>query len=157
LPLAISSVLLGLGYMLAFGAGSWLDLRGQWVAIVLVHTLVAFPFVARIIVPALDQHDQRLDDAARLLGAPPRHVRSRVQWPMLRPSIVTAAAFAAAISLGDFGASLLLMRRDTMGLSVWISQHDLPFDVLMHAQSLALTTVLMVLVVGAFVVVERRA
>ncbi|MGB1585600.1 MAG: ABC transporter permease [Thermoplasmatota archaeon] len=156
LPLGISSVLLGLGYMLAFGAGSWLDLRGQALAIVLVHTLVAFPFVARILVPALDQHDRRLDDTARLLGATPWHVQWRVRWPLLRPAIATSAAFAAALSLGDFGASLLLMRRDNMGISVWISEHDLPFDLLMHAQSLALTTILMGMVIMAFLVAERK-
>lgn len=156
LPLGVSSVLLGLGYMLAFGAGSWLDLRGEPGAIVLVHTLVAFPFVARILIPALDQHDGRLDDAARLLGAPPADVRRRIHWPLLRPAVTTAAAFAAAISLGDFGASLLLMRRDTMGLSVWIAEHDLPFDLLMHAQSLALTAILMGMVIMAFLVVERK-
>lgn len=156
LPLGISSVLLGLGYLLAFGAGSWLDLRGQALAIVLVHTLVSFPFVARILVPAMDQHDGRLDDSAALLGATPWHVQWRLRWPLLRPAVATSAAFAVALSLGDFGASLLLMRRDTMGLSVWISEHDLPFDLLMHTQSLALTTILMGMVIMAFLFAERK-
>ncbi|HEV8361513.1 MAG TPA: ABC transporter permease subunit, partial [Candidatus Thermoplasmatota archaeon] len=120
LPLGTSSLLLGLGFALAFGAGAWLDLRGQPALVVAAHTIVAFPFVARVLLPALDQHDRRLDEAAALLGAPPSHVVARVHWPLLRAPLLAAAGFAAAISLGDFGASLVLMRPDAMSLSIWI-------------------------------------
>lgn len=155
LPLGTSSVLLGLGYLLAFGAGRWLDLRGARVAIVIVHSLIAFPFVARILMPALDQHDRRFDETAALLGANPRAVTLRVHWPMLRGPVLAAVGLAAAISFGDFGASLLLARRGTAGLAVWIGEHDVPFRAIMHAQSIALTTILMVLAAGAYLAVER--
>jgi thiamine transport system permease protein len=155
LPLGTSSVLLGLGYLLAFGSGAWLDLRGQWAGIVVVHALVGFPFVARTLLPAMHQHDTRMDDAAALLGAPPKDVLRRIQWPMLQGPVLAALGFAVAMSLGDFGASLLLMQRDTMGLMVWIGEHDRPFDGLLHAQSVALTALLGVLAAGAYLVVER--
>lgn len=155
LPLGTSSVLLGLGYILAFGAGSWLDLRGSFIAIVIVHALLGFPFVARTLLPALQQHDTRLDEAAALLGAPRKDVLRRVHWPLLRGPALAAAGFAAAISIGDFGASLLLMQRDTMGLTVWIGEHDRPFDSLMQAQAVALTAVVGVLAAVAYLVVER--
>ncbi len=155
LPLGTSSILLGLGYLLAFGAGSWLDLRGAWVAIMIVHSLIAFPFVARVLLPALDEHDRRLDEAAALLGASPASVAWRIHWPLLRGSAVAALGFAGAMSLGDFGASLLLARRETMTLAVWIGEHDQPFRSLMQAQSVALTAVLMLLAAGAYLLVER--
>ncbi len=155
LPMGTSSVLLGLGYVLAFGAGSTLDLRGARVAIVIVHSLISFPFVARILVPALDQHDRRMDEAAALLGAPPSDVVRRIHWPLLRGPLIAAGGFAAAISLGDFGASLLLARRDTMGLAVWIGEHDVPFRSILQAQSVALTAILMVLAAAAILAVER--
>jgi thiamine transport system permease protein len=156
LPLGTSSLLLGFGFLLAFGAGSWLDLRGQPLLVVMAHTLVAFPFVARALLPALEQHDPRLDEAAALLGAPPRDVVRRVHWPLLRAPALAAAGMAAAISLGDFGASLLLMRPDTMGLSVWIVRHGGfgTFDPLLRAQSVALSGLLLVLAAGAYMVVE---
>lgn len=155
LPLGTSSVLLGLGYILAFGAGAWLDLRGALIAIVIVHALIGFPFVARTLLPAIEQHDTRMDEAAALLGAPRKDVLRRIHWPLLRGPALAAAGFAAAISIGDFGASLLLMQRDTMGLTVWIGEHDRPFDSLMHAQAVALTAVVGVLAAAAYLVVER--
>lgn len=157
LPLGTSSLLLGFGYLLAFGAGAWLDLRGSVLLVVLAHTLIAFPFTARILLPALDQHDARLDEAASLLGARPRDVALRVHLPLLRAPLLVAAGMAAAVSLGDFGASLVLMRPDTMGLSVWIARHGGlgAFDPLSRAQSVALTGLLLVLAAGAYLVVER--
>lgn len=155
LPLGTSSVLLGFGYLLAFGAGSALDLRGLRIQLIIAHALIGFPFVARTFLPALQQHDRRMDEAAALLGARPRDVLLRIHWPLLQGPLLAAAGFAVAISLGDFGASLLLMRRDTMNLSVWIGEHEEAFDLLMHAQSVALSAVLMVLAALAYLGVER--
>lgn len=148
-PLGTSSILLGLGFLFAFGATGWPDLRGQAAGIVAVHTLVGFPFAARIVLPAFQQRSLRLDEAAALLGASPRAMAWRLHVPMLRAPIAAAAGLAAAISLGDFGASLVLMREDTMGLAVWIARHDQPFQPLAHAQSVALTALLMALAAAA--------
>ncbi len=155
LPIGTSSLLVGLGTIFAFGAGSWLDLRGTLWIILVAHALVALPFVARTLVPALDQHDTRLDEAAALLGASPWQVWRRIHWPLLRGPLAVAAGFAIAISLGDFGASLILMREDNMALSVWIGNHATAFRPIMHAQMVALSGVLMLLSAAAYVAVER--
>ncbi|HVL48554.1 MAG TPA: ABC transporter permease subunit [Candidatus Thermoplasmatota archaeon] len=157
LPLGTSSVLLGLGYALAFGVGGTPDLRGTYAVVLLAHTLVAFPFAARALVPALDAHDRRLDDAAAVLGAKPSEVARRIHLPLLRAPLAVAGGLAAAFSLGDFGASLILMRPDTMSLSVWIARHGGlgSFDPILRAQSMALTAVLMLLTIAAFLVAER--
>lgn len=157
LPLGTSSLVLGFGFLLAFGAGSWLDLRGSRVVIVVAHALVAFPFVARVVLPALDLHDARLDEAAALLGAPPRDVAWRVHLPLLAAPLAAAVGLGAAMSLGDFGASLVLMRPDNMGLSVWIARHDAPFDPLRKAQAVALAGLLLVLVAATYALAERAS
>lgn len=156
LPLGTSSLLLGVGYLLAFGAGALLDLRGTLVVIVLVHTLVAFPFAARILLPAFELRDRRLDEAAALLGASPLGVARRVHLPLLAAPLAAAAGLAAAASLGDFGASLLLMRPDNMSLAVWIGRHDAPFDPMMKAQAIALTGALAALTTASFLALSRR-
>lgn len=157
LPLASSSLLLGLGYLLAFGAGDLFDLRTSPLLIVAAHTLIAFPFTAYVLLPNLEQHDRRLDEAAAMLGARKRSIAWRVHWPLYRRPIAVAAGFAAAISLGDFGASLLLMRPETMSLSVWIHRHAgvATFDPLMRAQARVLAAILMVLTAALLLVVER--
>jgi thiamine transport system permease protein len=155
LPLGTSSLLIGLGFVFSFGATGLIDMRGSSVLIVLAHALVAFPFTARALLPALEQHDHRLDDTAALLGAGPGHVVRRIHWPLLRGPVLVAAGFAVALSLGDFGASALLMETDNASLSVWIARHDVPFRSLMQAQAIALSSVLMVLAAAAYLVVER--
>lgn len=157
LPLGTSSLVLGIGFLLAFGAGSWLDLRGSYLAIVCVHALVAFPFAARVLLPAFDLHDRRLDEAAATLGASPLAVARRIHLPLLAAPLTIAAGLSAAMSLGDFGASVLLMRADNMGLVVWISRLDAPFNPLLHAQAVALAGFLMVLVGTIFVLAERAS
>lgn len=154
LPLGTSSVLVGLGLLLTYGSGSWLDLRGTLWQIVIAHTLIAFPFVARAVLPAMDRLDRRLDAAAALLGARPLAVVGRIHWPALRGPLLVAVGFAVAMSLGDFGASLLLMRADNVSLAVWIGRHDEPFRAIAHSQMLALSGLLMVLASGAYVAIE---
>jgi thiamine transport system permease protein len=155
LPLGTSSLLIGLGLFLAFGPTGIVDLRASPWAIVVAHTLVSLPFAARLLLPAMDMHDRRLDEAATLLGASPSRIAWRIHRPLLAAPLAAAAGFAVALSLGDYGASLLLMRSDTAGLAVWIGRHDRPFDALAHAQATALAGLLAVLAAVAYAFVEQ--
>lgn len=103
LPLATSAVTLGLGYLLAFPL-----LRTSPWGLTLAHTLIAFPFVTRSLLPALRSLPNNLIGAATTLGASPLKVLFKVELPLLTPSLVTAASFAFAISLGEFGATLVI-------------------------------------------------
>ncbi len=103
LPLATSAVTLGLGYLLAFPF-----LRTSPWGLTLAHTLIAFPFVTRSLLPALRSLPKNLVGAATTLGASPLGVLFRIELPLLLPSIITAASFALAISLGEFGATLVI-------------------------------------------------
>lgn len=153
LPLGTSSLVLGFGLAVAYGPGP-LDLRGTHLVVLLSHILVALPFVARTLLPALDGLDARLAESAALLGASPLRTLLRVQLPLVRPALGVALGTAAALSLGDFGASLLLMTPDTMGLTVWIARHGGPasFDPLHRAASVALAAVLLALTGAAYAV-----
>lgn len=151
LPLGASSLLLGFGFLLAFGATSALDLRAWPGLVVAAHTLVAFPFTARLVLPALHTLDHRLEEVAASLGASPLARVWRVHRPLLAAPLAAAAGFAAALSLGDYGASLLLMRPGTMSLAVWTLRHDRPFDPLAHAQAVALAGLLALLAAAALV------
>lgn len=156
IPLGTSSVVLGFGLFLAFGptAPGWLDWRSTKWLIILAHTLVAFPFTYRILHPAYASRDTRLEEVARNLGAH-RDLFWRVQLPLLRGPLLVAAGFSFALSLGDFGASLLLMSSENMGLSVWINRMDRPFDAFAHQQALAASALLMMLTIAAYLLIER--
>ncbi len=157
LPLGTSSVILGLAFLLAFGAVGLLDLRGTRIQIIIAHTLVAFPFAARILIPAMHALDPRLGEAAAVLGASAWARARAIYGPLLRPALAAAAGLTAAISIGDFGASLVLMRTDNMSLAVWVHAHDRPFDPLARSMATALAGVLMVLAAASMMLAERFA
>ena len=157
LPVAGSGILLGVAYLATFHYMGFWPLEGTIWIVLLAHTVLVFPFVARLVLPAWDAHDPAVDEAARLLGAPPRDVMARIHWPLLRPTVLAAASLAAALSLGDFGASSMLQEESTRSLTVWIAQVDGPFDPLRHASAVALAGFLCVLTLTAYLVVERAA
>lgn len=115
LPLATSAVTLGFGYLLAFPALA----SSPW-GLLLAHTLIGFPFVTRSLLPALRGIPESLPQAATSLGASELSVLRRIDLPLLRPAFLAASAFAFAISLGEFGASLVITRPEYATIPVAI-------------------------------------
>ncbi len=111
-PLAVSGIVLGLGMLrtLVFGTtlfGYRITVTGP-VAIVAAHAVAAYPFVSRNVTPALGSIDDRLVDAARALGADRTTALLDVELPLVVPALVAGAAFAFAISVGEFDSTVLL-------------------------------------------------
>jgi thiamine transport system permease protein len=121
----------------------------------IAHAVVAIPFVIRIVVPALRSIDQRLRDAATMLGASPRRVWREVDGPIVARGFAVAAAFCAAISLGEFGATLFIARPETPTLPVAIERFLSRPGEINTGQALAMATILMV-VTGALVLLIER-
>ena len=115
LPLITSSVTLGLGYLLAFP-----ELTSSIWGIVLAHSLLAFPFVVRSLLPVMRALPEQLLEAAKILGANPLKIIFQIELPLLIPAFIAAASFAFTVSLGEFGASLVLLRPEYATLPVAI-------------------------------------
>jgi len=112
LPLGVSSVVVGLGSLLTLtrrlpGGFSLVDAD---LLVPAAHIVVALPLAATVIAPALRAVDPRLRAAAATLGASPTRVFALVEWPLIRRSVAMAAGIAAAVSLGEFGATTFLVR-----------------------------------------------
>ncbi len=119
LPLGTSAVTLGLGVFLAFGRPP-IDLRASPFLVPAVHALVGIPFVLRTVLPAIRAVDARLGEAAATLGSTRWRAWWTVELPLVRRPIMAAAGFAAAVSLGEFGATSFLARRATTTVPVAI-------------------------------------
>jgi thiamine transport system permease protein len=146
LPLGTSAVTIGFGLLITFNRPP-VDLRASWVMLPLGHALVAIPFVVRAVLPTLRSIDPQQRYAAASLGANPWQVWRNVDLPMLRRSLVIGAGFAAAISIGEFGASSFLARRGIETVPLAISRllgRPSKFNL---AEASALSTVLLVAVV----------
>jgi thiamine transport system permease protein len=107
LPLGVSTIVLGFGYLLTFGSG-WLPLRSSWLIVPLIQGLMAIPLVVRIVYPALTSISEELGEQASTDGASPASAFFRIELPLVRESIGAAIGYAAIISIGEFGAASLL-------------------------------------------------
>ncbi|MEM7337825.1 MAG: ABC transporter permease subunit [Actinomycetota bacterium] len=153
-PLGVSAVTLGFGYLLAF---SLFELRRSIWVVPLAHAVIGLPFVLAAVVPTMRSLDPRLAQAAAVLGARPRTAALTVTWPLIRPAVATGAGFAAAVSIGEFGATSFLARGAssfTAPLAIFrlLSQ---PGEAL-RGQALALSVVLGLLVATLTAIIEWR-
>ena len=111
LPLGISTVVLGFGYLLTFG-GYPLPLRETWLVVPLIQSVMSVPLVIRLVYPAMVAIDISHFEAAATAGAGRWKTWWFIELPMIRFNVYTAAAFAALVSLGEFGAASLLAYGD---------------------------------------------
>ena len=111
LPLGISTVVLGFGYLITFG-GYPLPLRETWLVVPLIQSVMAVPLVVRLVYPALVSVERSHFEAAATAGANRWQIWWFIELPMIRNTVYSATAFAALVSLGEFGAASLLAYGD---------------------------------------------
>lgn len=154
LPPVVSGVVLffSFGRRGLFGSWlyQWLGLRLPYSAagVVVAQTFVAMPFLVLTVEAALRQQDERLEDAARSLGASRWMVFRRVTLPAVRPALTAGAVLAWGRALGEFGATITFAgnapgRTQTMPLAIYLALESDPgaalvMSLLMVAVSLAI-------------------
>ncbi len=154
LPLGTSAVTLGLGFLLVFNKPP-VDVRSFPLLIPIAHSLVALPFVVRILLPAMQSFPEIYSQSAAVLGASPWKVWWLVEFPILARSFLSAGILAFTISIGEFGATTFLARADLPTIPIAIYRFLSQPGALNYGQAMAMATVLMVLCAMAIFVVER--
>lgn len=113
LPFSVSPVVAGLVYVLLFGAQGWL---GPWLrehdiqiifavpGIVLATVFVTFPFVARELIPLMQEQGRDDEEAALSLGASGLQTFFRVTLPNIRWGLLYGVLLCNARAMGEFGA-----------------------------------------------------
>ena len=113
LPFAVSPVISGMIFVLLFGAQGWL---GGWLeqndlqilfavpGIVLATTFVTFPFVARELIPLMQEQGTEEEEAAIVLGAGGWQTFFRVTLPNIKWGLLYGVILCNARAMGDFGA-----------------------------------------------------
>lgn len=153
-PLGTSAVTLGFGILIALDQPP-LDLRSSRWIIPAAQALVGIPFVVRSMVPALRAVDDRQREAAAVLGASPARVRLEVDLPVVWRTVLVGAAFAFAVSLGEFGATSVLIRPDAPTVPVAMFRLLGRPGAELQGQAMALGTLLAGLTVVSVLVIER--
>ena len=157
LPLALSGVMVGLGVLLGI-LKIWPVLFSWYALPILPHAMLTTPFVVRILLPAMREIDSDYDDAGKVLGYTIMQRFVRIKLPLLKPQIVVAAALSMAFSLGEFGASWILLRSgawDTLPVLVDQLMSRPKYFELVEPIAMATATVLMCMTFLLFVIAER--
>jgi sulfate transport system permease protein len=141
LPFAVSPVIAGLVFVLLFGAQGWL---GPWLlereiriifavpGIVLVSIFITFPFVARELIPLMQEQGTEEEEAALVLGASGWQTFLRVTLPNVKWALLYGVILCNARAMGEFGAVSVVSghirgRTNTMPLHVEILYNEYNF------------------------------
>jgi thiamine transport system permease protein len=154
LPMGTSAVTLGLGFIIVFATLP--NARDYYpILIPIAHSLVALPFVVRVLQPALASIPSSLKQVAATLGASPWQVWLKVELPIASRAAAIAGLFAFTISLGEFGATAFLSRPDIPTVPVAIFRFLSQPGSLNYGQALAMATILMMLCALVMLVIDR--
>lgn len=154
LPLGTSAITIGFGMLITFDTPP-VDWRAEWWLVPVGHALVAAPFVVRTAIAVVRTIPADQAAAASTLGASPVRAWAHTTLPALRRPFAAAAGFAAAISLGEFGATSFLARSGGETLPIAIERLlGLPGR-LFQAQAFALSTILAAATISIVMLVDR--
>ena len=154
LPLGASAVTLGLGFIVTFNKPPMVLITSP-LLVPLGHTLIALPFVIRSLQPALASIPERLREAAVSLGASPWRAWFAVDWPIVARATLAAAGFAFTVSLGEFGATSLVVRPEYPTMPIAIARFLSQPGGMNYGQAMAMATVLMVVCGVGILIIER--
>jgi len=169
LPFAVSPVVAGLIYVLLYGAHGWL---GPWLVeheyriifavpgIVLATTFVTFPFIARELIPQMQEQGTDYEEAALTLGASGWQTFLRVTLPSIKWSLLYGVILCNARAMGEFGAVSVVSGKirgmtNTMPLHIEILYNEYQLAAAFAVASLLAGLALVTLVAKS--VVEFRA
>jgi sulfate transport system permease protein len=169
LPFAISPVIAGLVFVMLFGSHGW---WGQWLqdhdiqvifavpGIVLATAFVTFPYVARELIPLMQQQGSEEEEAAITLGAGPWMTFLRVTLPKIRWGLLYGVILCNARAMGEFGAVSVVSGHirgltTTMPLQVEILYNEYLFVAAFAVASVLALLAIVTLVIKTFV--EWRA
>jgi sulfate transport system permease protein len=150
LPLAVSPVIAGLTFMLLFGMQGWF---GPWLkahdiqiaftvtAVVLATIFVTLPFVARELIPLMEEQGVIEEEAAVTLGASGWQIFRRVTLPNIRWGLLYGVVLCNARAMGEFGAVSVVSGRirgqtTTLPLHIEILYNEYDFTAAFAASSL---------------------
>ena len=159
-PIAVSGIVVGFGLLqsLVFGVELF-DTRVSVVgpaAVVAAHAVAGYPFVVRTVAPMLGSVDHQLVESARALGASRARALWDVEIPLVWPGVLAGAAFAFAISVGEFDATVLLATEGVYTMPVALERYLVDRAAGPSVgPAAAMGTVLLVVTAASFVVIDR--
>ncbi len=154
-PLTVPGIAIGLGiyvFAVMIEERTGTALSGSVGLMVAAHVLITLPWVVRLCLAALANHDPAAEEAAASLGAPPWRVIWRVTLPAMRGGIIAGALFAFIVSFENLEMTLFLTAPGVTTLPISVLQYlQYHIDPLVAA----VAVVQVALVGGALLLLDR--
>ena len=143
-PLALSSVMIGLGVLIGIIRISPSLIQEWWIPLI-GHCMVALPFAIKCILQAMRNLQPEHQEIAATLGLTPFENWLKIRLRLLKSPIIVASSLVIAISLGEFGASWVVIRATSHAtLPMFIdSAISRPFDSLARPSAMVASTILL--------------
>lgn len=134
IPYATSPVVAGLCYLVVYGAegyfGSWLSqhniqLMFAWPGLVMVTMFVTSPFIARLLIPLMQEQGSDQEYAALTLGANGWQIFYHITLPKIKWGLLYGVILSNARAIGEFGAVAVVsgaIRGKTLTLALLVEQ-----------------------------------
>jgi len=140
MPFAVSPVVIGLSLILVYGTGGWFgaDLAAQGIqvifstpGIVIAVIFVSLPFVAREVIPVMQEIGTDQETAAETLGASAWQTFYKITLPAIRWGVTYGIVLTTARALGEFGAVTVVsgnISGETQTLPLYVSKQFETFN-----------------------------
>jgi sulfate/thiosulfate transport system permease protein len=165
LPLSVSPVVSGLVFVMLFGAHTWI---GEWLVardmqvvfavpgIVLATVFVTFPYVARQLIPLMQQQGPELEEVSAVMGATGWQMFLHVTLPRVKWALLYGVILCNARAMGEFGAVSVVSghirgQTNTLPLHVEILYNEYQFAAAFACASILVLLALATLVVKQWV------
>lgn len=136
LPLVLPPTVVGFALLILFGKHGWIgkwllewfdvQIVFTWIGAVIASIVVSFPLMYQSATAAFASLDNRLENAARTLGASEWRVFWTVAFPLAWPGLLAGLVLSFARGLGEFGATLMLAgyipgKTDTIPMAIYFA------------------------------------
>jgi sulfate/thiosulfate transport system permease protein len=168
LPFAISPVVAGLMIVLLYGRNGWF---GPWLeannlkiifafpGMLLATAFVSLPFVAREVIPVLEETGPEEEEAARTLGANDWQIFWRVTLPNIRWGLLYGVILTNARAMGEFGAVSVVsgnIARQTQSLPLFVEESYKQYETEAAYSAAVLLALLAVVTLFLKEILERK-
>ena len=168
LPFSISPVVAGLMIVLLYGRNGWF---GPWLqandikiifafpGMVLATAFICMPFVAREVIPVLEEAGFEQEEAARTLGAKDWQIFWRVTLPNIRWGLLYGVILTNARAMGEFGAVAVVsgnITGKTQPLPLFVEEAYKQYETQAAYSAAVMLTLLAVVTLIAKEILERK-